>query len=273
MSENAAVSETSVVPPARTALVTGASRGIGRELARGLAAAGLDVGLLARDEVRLARTAGEIEAGGGRAVAVTADVTDAVAVRRAVSEVERALGPIDLLVNNAGRSDSEVPVWEAEPEQWWQVVETNVRGPFLLSHAVVPGMLARGGGRVVDLSSGAAVHDMALATGYNVSKTALMRLGGAMHEAGFDRGLRVFELAPGVVRTDMSTAMRAHAGRTEWTDPADVVELLLAIASGDLDDCSGCYLRTGADTPESLRAALAAGADLTERRLRVAYRP
>ncbi|MEE6274092.1 SDR family NAD(P)-dependent oxidoreductase [Georgenia wangjunii] len=242
------------VPPARTALVTGASRGIGRGLALGLAAAGLDVAVLARDGGRLAEVAAEIEALGRRAVAVTADVADPGAVARAVATAEEALGSLDLLVNNAGRIDAEVPLWEADTEEWWSVVETNVRGPFLLARAVVPGMLARGGGRVIDLNSGSGTRDMDVATAYNVSKTALFRIGGSLHEAGYDRGLRAFELAPGVVRTDMTDGMVMHEGRTSWTDLAEVVDIVVALAGGDLDHLSGRYLRAGTDTADELRA-------------------
>ncbi|WP_324653097.1 SDR family NAD(P)-dependent oxidoreductase [Georgenia sp. H159] len=261
------------VPAAQTALVTGASRGIGRELAIGLARAGLDVALLARDERLLVSTAEEVEAAGRRAVVLTADVTDADAVGRAVATAETGLGSIDLLVNNAGVIDPEVPLWEADPERWWAVVETNVRGPFLLAHAVAPGMLARGGGRVVNLNSGAGTRDAPEASAYYVSKTALFRIGGALHEAGFGSGLRAFELAPGVVRTDMTASMRAHEDRTEWTEPAEVVALAVSVARGELDALSGCYLRAGADTPESLRALAARGLGPDERRLRVVAPP
>lgn len=262
------------VPPARTALVTGASRGIGRALAVGLARAGLDVGVLARDGDRLAEVAREIEALGRGAVVAVADVTDAAAVDAAVDQVEAGLGSIDLLVNNAGRIDAEVPLWEADRDEWWSVMETNVRGPFLLARAVVPGMLARGGGRVIDLNSGAGTRDSADATAYYASKTALFRIGGALHEAGFDRGLRAFELAPGVVVTDMTRSMRSHENRTEWTDVEDVVELAVMIARGGLDELSGRYLRAGTDTPASLRFQLGLGepADAV-RRLRVADWP
>ncbi|TRW43754.1 SDR family oxidoreductase [Georgenia yuyongxinii] len=242
-----------VVPPARTALVTGASRGIGRAVAVGLARAGLDVALLARDADRLAEVAAEVRGLGRRAVVLAADVTDGGAVTAAVAAAETELGAIDLLVNNAGRIDTEVPLWEADPTEWWDVVETNVRGPFLLAHAVVPGMLNRGGGRVVDLNSGAGTRDTPDATAYNVSKTALFRIGGSLHEAGHARGLRTFEVAPGVVVTDMTRSMRAHTARTEWTDVADVVELVVVIARGGLDDLSGRYVRAGTDTPASLR--------------------
>ncbi|MFD1719255.1 SDR family NAD(P)-dependent oxidoreductase [Georgenia deserti] len=259
--------------PARTALVTGASRGIGRALALGLARAGLDVALIARDGVRLEEVTQEVRDLGRRAAARVADVTDPDAVRAAVEAIEDALGPIDLLVNNAGRIDTEVPLWEADPDEWWAVVETNVRGPFLLARAVVPGMVARGGGRVIDLNSGAGTRDNADATAYYVSKTALFRIGGGLHEAGYDRGLRAFELAPGVVVTDMTSSMRAHANRTEWTDVAEVVDLAVAIARGELDAHSGRYLRAGTDTVESLRHQ--AGTDHPDavRRLRVSDWP
>ncbi|WP_235912418.1 SDR family NAD(P)-dependent oxidoreductase [Ruania zhangjianzhongii] len=247
------------VPAARTALVTGASRGIGAALARSLAAAGLDVALLARDADRLTGVAAEVEAAGRRAVALAADVTDRVAVEAAVNEAEFALGSIDLLVNNAGLVDTEVPLWEADPEEFARVLTTNVYGPFLLARAVVPGMLARGGGRVVDLSSGSGTRDSPVMPGYNTSKTALFRIGGGLHAAGFDRGLRAFEVAPGVVATDMSTGMAMHADRTDWTPPEAVGELVAAIAAGDLDPLSGCYLRAGTDTLAALRERAAAG--------------
>nr|WP_194720045.1 SDR family oxidoreductase [Cellulosimicrobium arenosum] len=239
-------------------MVTGSSRGIGRALAVGLAAAGLDVALLARDATRLAEVAAEIalRPGAGRAVVVPADVVDADAVDRAVRHVAGVLGDIDLLVNAAGLVDAEVPLWEADPDQWWGVVETNVRGPFLLARAVVPGMLARGGGRVVDLSSGAGSHDMDGASAYNASKTALLRMGANLHRSGHARGLRTFEVAPGVVQTDMTASMAMHRGRTEWTPVERTVEMVVAIARGELDAYSGAFVRVTHDSPESLRRAI-----------------
>ncbi|MFE7407928.1 SDR family NAD(P)-dependent oxidoreductase [Isoptericola sp. NPDC057559] len=262
------------VPAARTALVTGASRGIGRAVALGLAAAGLDVALVARDPGRLAEVAAEVRALGRVALQLPTDVTDVAAVAAAVRSAEAApadggLGSVDLLVNNAGRIDAEVPLWEADPDEWWAVVETNVRGPFLLARHAVPGMLARGGGRVVDLNSGAGSHDNADATAYNASKTALMRLGAGLHDAGHSRGLRVLEVAPGVVRTDMTGAMRAHVGRTEWTPVERTVDLVTAFARGDLDACSGWFVRASHDTPDSLSRLARAATAPAARRLRV----
>lgn len=274
MADAAPTERVGAPPAARTGLVTGATRGIGRAVAIGLARAGLDVALLARDTGRLAEVADEVRGLGRAALELPCDVTDAQAVAAAVRRAEApadegGLGSVDLLVNNAGRIDTEVPLWEADPDEWWSVLETNVRGPFLLARHVVPGMLARGGGRVVDLNSGAGSHDNADATAYNVSKTALMRLGAGLHLAGHDRGLRVLELAPGVVRTDMTGAMRAHEGRTEWTPVERTVELVTEFAAGGLDACSGWFVRASHDTPESLTALAAEASAPAARRLRV----
>ena len=227
----------------------------------GLASAGLDIVLLARDADRLREVAQEISALDRQVMVLTADVTDATAVFEAVATAEHELGSIDLLVNNAGSIDAEVPLWEAEPDEFRRVLDVNVYGAFLLARATVPGMLRRGGGRVVDLNSGAGTRDMEVSAGYHASKTALFRIGGGLHEAGFDRGLRAFEVAPGVVSTDMTTSMQAHADRTDWTPPQAVTELVAAIAMGELDHLSGCYLRAGTDTVEDLRARSAAAAD------------
>ena len=249
------MADVTTVAPARTALVTGGARGIGRAVVLGLARAGLDVAVLGRDASRVDDVAAQVRALGRRSVGLVADVGDPAAVDAAVARAEAELGGIDLLVNNAGRIDAEVPLWEADPDEWWSVMETNLRGPFLLARALVPGMLARGGGRVVDLNSGAGSHDMDGATAYNASKTALLRLGSNLHRSGLARGLRTFEVAPGVVQTDLTAAMDMHVGRTEWTPVERTVEMIVAIAAGELDAWSGTFVRVTHDTPASLRAA------------------
>jgi len=256
--------------PARTALVTGATGGIGRALAVGLAEAGLAVAVHGRDAGRLDAVRAEVEAAGGRCVAVTADVTDLEAVRAAVGAAEQALGPLDLLVNNAGLIEAtEVPVWEADPAEWRRVLEADLLGPFHLVRAAVPGMVARGAGRVVDLNSGSGTRDMGVYSAYNAAKTGLFRIGGGLHEAGHDRGLRSFEVAPGVVRTAMTQAMAMHDDRTDWTDPQDVVDLVVAIARGELDAWSGKFLRAGTDALALLREVGERGLSSAARTLRV----
>ena len=243
------------------ALVTGASTGIGRHLAEGLAARGAAVAGMARSAGRLRTAMDEVAAAtGGRTLAVAADVTDRVAVTAAVEHVTAELGPVTLLVNNAGLIDAaEVPLWEADPDQWWQVVQSQVRGPFLVSRAVVPGMIAAGGGRVIGLGSGLGTRGSDVYSAYSAGKSAQMRITEALDLAGAAHGVRAFDLAPGVVDTEMTRAMAMHAGRTAWTRPEDVVALAVAIAAGELDQWSGRFVRAGADAVETLRATTPTG--------------
>jgi NAD(P)-dependent dehydrogenase (short-subunit alcohol dehydrogenase family) len=237
------------------ALVTGASAGIGRHLAQGLAERGATVAGLARSGDRLVAAMDEVaEATGARTLAVAADVTDPDAVQAAVTQVVAELGPVTLLVNNAGLIDAaEVPLWEADPDQWWAVVESQVRGPFLLAHAVVPGMVAAGGGRVIGLGSGLGTRGSDVYSAYSAGKTAQMRITEGIDLAGAASGVRAFDLAPGVIDTAMTRAMPMHDGRTDWTRPEDVVALAVAIAAGELDQWSGRFLRAGADDLDTLR--------------------
>jgi NAD(P)-dependent dehydrogenase (short-subunit alcohol dehydrogenase family) len=248
------VSEVSDVSlPRRVAVVTGASRGIGAFIARALAADGYAVCLLARDGSAASAVAGEIGSLGAPAMARSVDVTDEEAVGDAVEAVRSAWGRIDLLVNNAGSIEPEVPLWEADVDQWWSVITTNVRGPFLMTRAVVPHMIEAGGGRIINLNSGAGTAERAELSAYTASKSALARITGSTHKAGWAFGIRAFDLAPGVVRTKMTLSMELHRGRTVWTEPADVTDLVLALAGGELDAWSGRFVRAGLDTPATLR--------------------
>jgi NAD(P)-dependent dehydrogenase (short-subunit alcohol dehydrogenase family) len=241
----------------QVALVTGASTGIGRHLAEGLAARGATVIGLARTADRIQAAMREIEAAtGARTVAVAGDVTDRAAVDGAMATLRAAdLGPVDLLVNNAGLMDAaEVPVWEADPDAWWEVVTSHIRGASLMAHAVVPGMVARGSGRVINLASGLSTRGGPIYSAYSVGKTGLMRFTETLVAGLEGTGVHAFDLAPGVVATDMTARMSIHEGRTDWTPPEQVVELAAAIAAGELDHWSGRFLRAGADDLATLRS-------------------
>jgi len=255
--------------PDRVAVVTGASQGIGAIIARALAADGYAVCLMARDGSAAARVADEIGSLGAPAMARSVDVTDEVAVGEAVEAVHSSWGRIHLLVNSAGSIEPEVPLWEADVDQWWAVMTTNLRGPFLMTRAVVPAMIAAGGGRVINLNSGAGTAERAELSAYTASKSALARITGSTHLAGWVHGIRAFDLSPGVVRTRMTLSMDLHRDRTQWTEPADVANLALALASGDLDAWSGRFVRAGVDTPASLRERAALGLDDGARTLRL----
>ncbi|HEX6197243.1 MAG TPA: SDR family oxidoreductase [Jiangellaceae bacterium] len=237
-------------------LITGANRGIGRHLAVGLAEAGHDVALLGRRADELDAVASECAAHGVRTVAVTADVVDGDQVGRAVAEAEHVLGGIDLLINNAGVIEPEErPFADTDIEAMWRVVEVNVRGSMLVTHAVLPGMLDRGAGRIININSGAGYRPMPAYTGYAMAKGAIARLTTLLDAQYREQGIRAFDLAPGQIETDMTRSMPMHEGRTEWTDPKDVVALAAAVADGSLDDLAGRFFRADIDTPDSLRAA------------------
>jgi 3-oxoacyl-[acyl-carrier protein] reductase len=250
------------------ALVTGASTGIGRHLAEGLAARGMAVAGLARGAQRLAAAMAEVAAAtGGRTLAVATDVTDRAGVDAAVARVVDELGRVDLLVNNAGLIDElEVPLWEADPDQWWEVVTSHVRGAFLLTRAVVPWMVLRNRGRVVNIASGMSVRARPEYSAYSVAKTGLMRMTEALAGALEGTDVRAFDVAPGVVETPMTRAMPMWRGFTDWTPPERVVDLVAAIAAGELDAWSGRFVRAGADDLDVLRSLTPADA---ARRLRL----
>jgi NAD(P)-dependent dehydrogenase (short-subunit alcohol dehydrogenase family) len=236
----------------QVALVTGASTGIGRHLVEGLAARGMAVAGLARTEDRLTTAMAEVaDATRGRTLAVAADVTDRASVTSAVEKVVAELGQIDLLINNAGLIDAaEEPLWEADPDQWWDVVTSHVKGGFLLCRAVVPWMVLRNCGRIINIASGQSLRANPEFSAYGVAKTGLMRITEALTGALEGSDVRAFDLSPGVVDTQMTRSMTMWKGYTDWTPPEKVVEFVAAIAAGDLDQWSGRFLRVGVDDPD-----------------------
>ena len=142
--------------PRGVALVTGGSRGLGRAVALGLGAAGFAVAVLARSESALEEIRGELEQEGVSSAACVADVTDPVAVAGAVAAAENALGPISTL-NNAGTSLAVGPMWEVDAQDWWTDIQTSLGGTFNLCRTVIPGMIARQRGRILNVSSYACV--------------------------------------------------------------------------------------------------------------------
>jgi NAD(P)-dependent dehydrogenase (short-subunit alcohol dehydrogenase family) len=246
----------------RVALVTGGGRGLGPLLAQGLAAAGAAVAVTARTEAELRQTVGQIGAAGGRATAVAADVTDRGAVARAVAEVEGRLGPVDVLVNNAARFEALGPLWEVDPDDWWREVEVNLRGPLLCARAVLPGMLARRRGRIVNVASGAGTATVPGASAYSVAKTGLLRLTDTLARETQDAGVAVFAVNPGTLRTPMSEPVLAAHGDVfeRWAPwfprlfaegreapPEPAVRLVVALAGGRADALSGRFIRASDD--------------------------
>jgi 3-oxoacyl-[acyl-carrier protein] reductase len=239
----------------QVALVTGAGRGIGREIALGLARQGMLLGLLGRSRAPLDAVLSECAAAGAKAVAVPADVTVPDRVGAAVSTIERDLGPVDLLVSNAGaREAREAAPWEADAGDWWRVVETNLRGPHLLARAVLPRMVERGAGRVLHVSSTMAARPEPRWSAYAVSKAGLSRLTDSLAAALAGTGVVVIEVSPGLVRTDMTETMWGPPEAQPWNQVQRMVDATVRFARGDLDALHGRFVHAVRDDLDALLA-------------------
>jgi 3-oxoacyl-[acyl-carrier protein] reductase len=227
-----------------TALVTGGGRGIGANVARELSAAGMDVVVTGRTAAQVEAVAAEL---GGRAL--VGDVSRDADVARWFAEV----GPVDLLVNNAGIAGAESSFLEEDTDAWWHVFEVNLRGTFLCCKAAVPGMLERGGGRIVNVASGAAYLPTSgmSSTAYGPSKAALHRFSELLAAQLAPQGVFVFSISPGLVRTEMTAG--AFPEDAPWTPDECAPRLVAALASGELDALAGRYLHAEHDPPERLR--------------------
>ena len=249
----------------QVAIVTGAGRGLGRATALALARARARVGVVARSEEQLAETVRGVTEAGGEALAVVADVSDAAAVERMAREVERTLGPVDLLVNNAGTVGPLGPMWEADPGDWWRAIEVNLRAPYLCSRAVLPGMIERRYGRIINVSTGAATVAVAYMGAYVIAKTALTRFTENLAAELINSGVSVFAIDPGTVRTAMTEQVLESEAGKKWLPwfrklfdrgldvPAEkAAQLVVQLASGRADALSGRFIDVADDLAKLL---------------------
>ncbi|QCO14168.1 SDR family oxidoreductase [Azospirillum brasilense] len=188
----------------RTALVTGASSGLGRHFAGVLAAAGARVALAARRRESLDAAVAEIEAAGGQAIAVPLDVTDAASVRNGVREAAGALGGLDILVNNAGATVAK-PALDYAEEEWDRVIDTNLKGAFLTAQETARVMREQGrGGSIVNIASILGLRVAGHVVAYTASKAGLVQMTQALALEWARYGIRVNALAPGYMETDLN---------------------------------------------------------------------
>jgi NAD(P)-dependent dehydrogenase (short-subunit alcohol dehydrogenase family) len=249
----------------QVAVVTGGGRGIGREIARQLAAAGATVVVTARTVPQLEETRGLILSEGGSCEAMPLDVLDEAAINRVFQEIEAVHGRIDLLVNNAGISGPTGLPWEGASPDWWRTLEVNLRGPYLCSKAVIPGMVQRKSGRIIMVGSNMAFWPYPSKSAYGCSKAALVRLGDNFAEALMDHGIAVFTISPGLVATDMTKEIPDEfTAQAEWTPVEKPAALCVALASGRADALSGRYIHASAHDLDEL---IARAAEIREKKL------
>jgi NAD(P)-dependent dehydrogenase (short-subunit alcohol dehydrogenase family) len=225
----------------KTALVTGASRGIGRAIAIAYAEAGADLALSAHSADNLADTVAAVEALGRKAFVVPADVTDVDAVRRMVDEAIAALGHLDAVVNNAGGTSFMVPFTDLRFEGWTKVMRLNAESVVHVMQAAGPHLLGRGSGSVVNVASVAGMTGSPLVSPYASSKAAVVSLTRSVAVEWASRGVRVNALCPGWTATDLnrdlwendevSKAMTATIPMGRWAQPEEMAGAAVFLAS------------------------------------------
>ena len=252
----------------QVALVTGGGRGLGRAIALHLAQAGARVAVSARSSDQIGETVHLIESAGGAALAVTADVSDPAAVGRMTETVQQKLGPVDVLVNNAGTGGPFGPIWENDPLQWWNCFEVNVRGSFLCCRAILPGMVERKRGRIINVASGAGARPIPYMSSYVASKCALIRFTEVLAAESESHGIAAFSIQPGTVRTAMADQILTSQENMRWlpwfkdifdqgknVPPEFAANLVLYLASGRADMLSGRFFIVPEDPIEVVKRA------------------
>ncbi len=225
----------------KSAVVTGASRGIGREIALEFARQGaqLAIGYAERQD-KAQEVVAEIEGRGGRALAVALDVRDRAGIHRGFAEIVAALGGIDILVNNAGINER-CTFEEMTDDGWDRIMAVNLKGPFICSQEVFPHMIARGGGRIINISSVAGEYHGPKTVHYAVSKAGLNSLTKVVARYGAPHNILVNAVAPGIMLTDQTAdELASPAG-------ARIVEMTLLKRAGTLADVASASVFLASD--------------------------
>lgn len=204
----------------KVAVITGAGRGIGRAIAQKFAAEGAAVFLAARTSREVDSAASEIKLAGGKAAAISADVSKEMECKRIIEAAHKSFRRVDILVNNAGVLGPVMPVEEVQPAEWDDVLAVNLRGPFLLSRLVLPEMYARGSGAILNISSVAAKFPYPWNSPYAASKAGLVGLTRTLAAEGARKGVRVNAICPGPVpETEMSQNLGKALARRLNAEP------------------------------------------------------
>ncbi|HET7882993.1 MAG TPA: SDR family oxidoreductase [Acetobacteraceae bacterium] len=230
----------------KVAIVTGASRGIGAAAALALGEAGASVVLAARSGAQAEANAQQINAAGGKACALSCDVSDYAACEQLVQQTASRFGPPDILVNNAGVIEPISMVAAADPREWARSIEINLIGAYYAIRAVLPGMLERGRGNIINVSSGAAIRPLEGWSAYCAGKAGLAMLTRSIDLEHRAAGIRVFGFQPGTTDTDMQVTIRASGinmisqiPRAQLTPVAHPARGIVYLCSPEADDLAG----------------------------------
>lgn len=255
----------------QVALITGGGRGFGKAIAQAFAAAGAAVTVTARSTKEIDKTVLEIKAKGGKAFAVPGDVTNRKDVERVVSAAHKHFGATTLLVNNAGLAGPFGPIGTVDPDEWWAAQAVHVRGPFLYISGVLPEMIRKRAGRIINIASLGGTRVEPNLSAYCIGKATEIRLTEQVAAEVKQHGISTFAIEPGTVYTEMAestisdpSAQRWMPGMVEFlkqikekADPAAgfarCASMCLALASGRYDGLSGRYLTPEDDFDALLR--------------------
>lgn len=236
----------------KVAIITGGGSGIGRATAALFAAEGARVVITGRREPPLAETAESIRTRGGAVHTVVADVADASACERVVAETQRVFGSPHILVNNAGIFEARGPLHETTPEAWDHMMAVNLRGPFLMTRAVIPLMLAQGGGAIVNVGSILSQVAIPNAAAYNASKGGLLMLTRSTAVEYAAQGIRCNLVCPGLTKTEITAGVWrdpevARAAARDYPmrrfgEPAEIAHAILHLASDEASWTTGAAL-------------------------------
>ncbi|EWH21071.1 3-ketoacyl-ACP reductase [Bacillus haynesii] len=212
----------------KTALITGGGRGIGRATAIALAKEGVHIGLIGRTAANLEKAAKELKAFGVKVSVAAADVKDLTAVERAVQSVKEELGQIDILINNAGIGGF-AGFLEQSPEEWENIIQVNLMGVYNVTRAVLPEMIERKAGDIINISSTAGQRGAAGTSAYSASKFAVLGLTESLMQEVRKHNIRVSALTPSTVATDLAIDSKLTDGNPERVmQPEDLAEYMVA---------------------------------------------
>jgi len=213
----------------KIAFITGAARGIGKATALLLAKEGVNVGLLGRTEATLKEVATEIEGLGVKVAYATADVSSQEQVETAISSLTNDLGPADILINNAGIATFGT-IMDMDPKEWQQIIDTNLMGTYYVTRAVLPQLIEKNGGDIINISSTNGLSGAATSSAYSASKFAVIGFTESLAQEVRRNNIRVSALTPSTVATDLAVDLNLikENNESKFMQPEDIAEFIVS---------------------------------------------